>query len=142
MSIQLAETDDDIMRCFPVMFQLRPHLIAGDFVARVRRQSEQDGYRLAYLEDDGGVKAVAGFRIGEMLFHGRFLYVDDLVTDTAQRSKGYGATLFDWLVEHARAQNCQQFELDSGVQRDRAHRFYFTKRMHISSYHFTLKIES
>jgi hypothetical protein len=38
-------------------------------------------------------------------------------------SKGYGGALFDWLVEHAREHDCDQFHLDSGVQRFRAHRF-------------------
>ncbi|HEV2915090.1 MAG TPA: GNAT family N-acetyltransferase [Pyrinomonadaceae bacterium] len=141
MSIRLAETDSDIERCFPVMSQLRPLLVASDFLTRVRRQAQQDGYLLACLEEEGQVKAVAGFRIAEMLFSGRHLYVDDLVTDTAERSRGYGGALFDWLVEYARAQNCQHFELDSGVQRFEAHRFYFTKRMHISSYHFSLKLD-
>ena len=141
MSIQLADTDDQIERCFPVMSQLRPHLVEREFLARVRRQFQQAGYRLAYLEEDGRVKAVAGFRIGEMLFSGLQMYVDDLVTDSAERSRGHGAALFDWLVEYARAQNCQQLDLDSGVQRAGAHRFYFTKRMQISSYHFSLKLE-
>ena len=140
MNIQLAETDSEIERCFPVMAQLRPKLTASDFIVRIRRQFQQGGYRLAYLEVEGQVKAVAGFRISEMLFSGRFLYVDDLITDSESRSKGYGGALIDWLIDHARSQGCEQFELDSGVQRAGAHRFYFSKRMEISSYHFSLKL--
>ena len=140
MNIQLAETDSEIERCFPVMVQLRPKLTAADFVVRVRRQFQQGGYRLAYLEDDKQIKALAGFRISEMLFSGKFLYVDDLITDSESRSKGYGAALFDWLINYARSEGCEQFELDSGVQRAGAHRFYFSKRMEIPSYHFSLKL--
>ena len=47
----------------------------------------------------------------------------------------------DWLIEEARKQGCDNLELDSGVQRFDAHRFYFSKRMSISSYHFRIKIE-
>jgi hypothetical protein len=32
------------------------------------------------------------------------------------------------------------FSLDSGTHRRDAHRFYFRERMHISSYHFALKL--
>lgn len=140
MNIRLAENDNDSERCFPVMAQLRPHLTPADFMVRVKRQFQNDGYRLAYVEENGKIKAVAGFRITEMLFRGRFMYVDDLVTDSTERSKGYGAALFDWLLEHAKAQSCEQFALDSGVQRSGAHRFYFAQRMEIIAYHFSLKL--
>jgi GNAT superfamily N-acetyltransferase len=53
---------------------------------------------------------------------------------------GYGTKLFDWLVDYARAENCQQLTLDSGVQRFAAHRFYLRQRMEITSHHFTLKL--
>ena len=140
MKVSLAESEVDVERCFPVMVQLRPGLTSDGFALRVKRQSRQQGYQLAYLEDANEVKAVAGFRVSEMLSRGRFLYVDDWVTDSNNRSKGYGDSLFDWLVEYAISQNCCQLELDSGVQRVGAHRFYFRKRMQISGYHFSLEL--
>jgi GNAT superfamily N-acetyltransferase len=76
----------------------------------------------------------------ESLYAGRFCYVDDLVTDAAGRSLGYGGALFDWLVAESRAAGCGRLELDSGVQRFAAHRFYLAKRMIISSHHFSLEL--
>lgn len=139
MNIALAATDSDIERCFAVMQQLRPHLAAADFVTRVRRQ-QSEGYRLAYLDDAGNVCALAGFRIYEKLHSGRTLYVDDLVTDAVQRSHGYGQKLFGWLATHARNEGCDTLDLDSGVQRFGAHRFYLHQRMDIVSHHFALKL--
>ena len=86
------------------------------------------------------MQAVAGYRIMENLFSGLHMYVDDLVTSEAQRSRGFGGALLDWLVELAKSHHCVEFQLDSGVQRFDAHRFYFRKGMHISSYHFRLKL--
>ncbi len=139
MRIGLAESRDDIARCYAVMAQLRPHLDEQTFVDQVQRQAAQ-GYRVAYVEDDGTVVAVAGFREMEMLSRGRHIYVDDLVTDEAGRSNGYGAALMDWLVAVAHERGLVAVELDSGVQRFGAHRFYFRQRMHIASYHFTLGV--
>lgn len=139
-TIRLAETDADIARCFPVMQQLRLHLDAGGFVARVRRM-QGEGFALAFLEDDAAVvRAVGGFRIRDMLAHGRTMYVDDLVTDADSRSRGYGAQLLRWLATRAGVEGCHMFSLDSGTHRRDAHRFYFRERMHISSYHFALKL--
>lgn len=140
MKIELVETDDDIGRCFRVTSQLRPHIPEAEFVPRVRRQMKS-GYRLACVTDAEKVVAVAGFRISECLAWGRHLYVDDLVTADGERSRGYGKDLFDWLVAYAREQGCEQLHLDSGVQRFDAHRFYLRHGMHISSHHFSLRLD-
>lgn len=140
MNIRLAETDEEIARCYPVMSQLRPHISATDFVPRVRKQID-GGYFLAFLEDSGEVRALAGYRFIDMLSRGYFMYVDDLVTDEAQRSKGYGDALFDWLVNECNARGCDQLNLDSAVHRLGAHRFYFRKRMHIGAYNFWLLLK-
>lgn len=137
--IQIAQSDAEISRCFPVMVQLRPNLVPEEFVDRVRRQ-QREGYQLAFLEDGGEVRAVAGFRLIEMLSRGKFMYVDDLVTDADSRSKGYGDALFNWLADYARAALCEALNLDSGVQRFGAHRFYLRKRMNIVAHHFSLKL--
>jgi GNAT superfamily N-acetyltransferase len=139
-NIVLAASDDEINACYPVMAELRPHVTQEEFLGRVHRQTALAGYRLACAIDDE-VKAVAGFRISECLAWGKFLYVDDLVSKSDERSKGYGGALFDWLVEHARENDCDQFHLDSGVQRFRAHRFYLQKRMAIEAHHFGLKLK-
>src|SRR5262245_35009665 len=138
-SIALATTEKQIRSCFPVMAQLRPHVTEPEFVARVKKQ-QREGYELAFLSDCRQVKAVAGFRVGNSLAWGKFLYVDDLVTDEVFRSRGHGQQLFDWLVREARKRACDQFHLDSGVQRFGAHRFYLRNRMDILAYHFTLKL--
>jgi len=136
-----ALTTAEISRCFPVMRQLRTHFEEErTFVAQVERQ-RSEGYHLAYLEDSGEVQAVAGFRILESLFAGRFCYVDDLVTGARGRSLGYGGALFDWLVARAQTAGCKRLELDSGVQRFEAHRFYLRKRMIIASHHFSLTFD-
>jgi GNAT superfamily N-acetyltransferase len=135
-----ALTTEEIARCFPVMRQLRTHFEnEKTFVEQVERQ-RAGGYRMAFLEDENDVRAVAGYRMMESLFAGRFCYVDDLVTDEAGRSLGFGGALFDWLVAEARAAGCAKLELDSGVQRFDAHRFYLRKRMIISSHHFSLEL--
>ena len=140
VKITQALTKAEILRCFPVLRQLRTHFEDEQtFVAQVERQ-RADGYRIAFAEDEGAVRAVAGYRMSESLYAGRFCYVDDLVTDATGRSLGYGGALFDWLVAEARATGCEKLELDSGVQRFAAHRFYLAKRMTISSHHFSLEL--
>ncbi|GAB4203008.1 MAG: GNAT family N-acetyltransferase [Roseiflexaceae bacterium] len=140
MQIRLVETDEEIAACYPVMVQLRPHLSEQAFLEQVQRQM-RDGFLLAALEEDGQVRAAAGFRVIEMLSRGRHVYVDDLVTDAVVRSTGHGHALMDWLKDYARAQGCTRLHLDSGTQRTDAHRFYFRERLHIAAFHFAVAIE-
>lgn len=136
---QIAETDEDIARCFTAMHQLRPHLVRDEFVSRIRRQQE-DGFRLAYLAIDGHIVAVAGYRISEKLSSGRFLFVDDLVTDEMHRSQGYGARLLDWLRKQAIAAGCGRLQLDTAVNRKDAQRFYDREGMRVVGYHYEMTI--
>lgn len=122
------------------MRQLRPHVPFDEYLAVIRRMSRTDGYQLAALYDENAVRAVAGYRFMEMLHAGKIIYVDDLNTDERFRSKGYGKALLDWLKTEAKAQGCAQIHLDSGVQRESAHRFYFRERLTICAYHFNANV--
>jgi len=140
MPIALATTREEILHCFPVMAELRPHLKEAEFIARVQRQ-QRAGYHLACLSDKQKVTALAGYRYSESLSWGKFMYVDDLVTSEKSRSRGHGQRLIKWLMNQAKAHDCDQFHLDSGVQRFGAHRFYLASRMDIIAYHFARKLK-
>jgi GNAT superfamily N-acetyltransferase len=136
MKVQIARSDEEILACFPLMRELRPQLDEGSFVAKVRAL-EESGYLLAYLQEPEGPVAAAGFRLGESLAWGCFLYVDDLVTLSSHRSRGFGSALLSWLTEFAEKQGCEQLHLDSGVQTKDAHRFYDREGMLLASHHFS-----
>ncbi len=142
ITVTVAMDASTVARCHPVMLELRPHLMDRDaFTAQVERQQAQ-GYRLAYLEAAGEIRAVAGYRVSEKLSAGRFLYVDDLVTRAADCSRGYGGLLLDWLIGQARRAECTQLQLDSAVWRHGAHRFYLRKGMDITAHHFDVKLSA
>lgn len=139
----IAVTDDAgsviepewLARAEPVHRQLRPQLPA-DYAGRLA-QVFANGARLSVVVDGDVVVCVAVWRLIENTYEGRRLYVDDLVSDETRRSQGAGKLMLDWLEGRARALGADVLALDSGVQRARAHRFYFREGLHISS--FSLK---
>ena len=138
-TIAIALTDPEIRACFPIVAELRPHLAEESFVVTVRRLMREQRYLLAYLSD-GGLKAVAGIRTGEWLHCGRYLEVEELVTTRAARSRGYGATLFEWLLRYAAEQDCAQVRLVSAVSRSDAHRFYLRRGMSHDAHYFAVNV--
>jgi GNAT superfamily N-acetyltransferase len=138
--VQPATSTEQILATRGLMRRLRPHVPEDAYLGTVQRMMQSDGYQLAAVSVAGAVVAVAGYRFIEMLYCGRILYVDDLVTDDDQRSKGYGRELLEWLKAEARQRGCAELHLDSGVQRERAHRFYFREGLAINAYHFRIPL--
>ncbi len=138
--IKIAENDEEIRKCFPVMAELRPHFkTENEFLIQVKRQSGNHNFQLVYLEENG-IKAVAGIRIAEWLGGGKYLKIEDLVATENNRSKGYGGELFDWIVDYAKRENCRQIKLVSHVKRFAAHKFYLNKGMIIEAHYFSMAI--
>jgi GNAT superfamily N-acetyltransferase len=117
--------------------QLRPQL-PPDYVARMK-QVFAGGGEMAVCVVDGKVAGITVFRVLEKTFTGRELYCDDLVTDERQRSTGVGHALIAYMEEVARQRKCDAFTLDSGTQREQAHKFYFREGMTVTAFHFTMK---
>lgn len=138
-TITIARSEREILDCYPVMTELRPHLERSEFLTIVQRLAKIAGFQLAYLTD-GEIKAVAGFRISEWVHSGRYLEIEDLVALSGERSKGYGGKLFDWLVEHAKENDCRQVRLVSGVRRLDAHHFYLRKGMTLEAHYFSMNL--
>ncbi|MEI7037565.1 GNAT family N-acetyltransferase [Fulvimonas yonginensis] len=135
-----ARTDDEITATFEVMRQMRPELVADGYLARIRALMDHEGLRLLALSDDGVVRGVAAYRVMDMLYCGRLLYVDDLVVDERVRSRGYGARLLERLEQEGRALGCSEIQLISRVTREQAHRFYFRQGFGIECFHFRRRL--
>jgi GNAT superfamily N-acetyltransferase len=123
------------------MSALRTSLTSDrEFAEHVDGVLRPTGYRLigAVLSGREQAVAVAGFRIGDSLAWGRYLYVDDLSTALEARRQGHAGALLDWLMKEGRALGCDQLHLDSGTGRERfdAHRLYHKHELAISSHHF------
>jgi ribosomal protein S18 acetylase RimI-like enzyme len=134
--IGYVDDEKTVDGCFALMRQLRPHLSGPEeFLARWRRQAG-DGYRLVAVHRDGRPAALAGFRVQENLMHGRHLYVDDLVTDEAQRSAGLGERLMSHLLSIGREQGCARLVLDTALSNVLGHRFYYRQGLLASALRF------
>ena len=118
----------------PVHPQLRA-LLPQDYAGKMQRVFAEGG-RMCVAASGDAVVGVAVYRVYENTFDGVHLYVDDLVTDESKRSSGVGQALMDHLQRVALDAGCESYNLDSGVQRQRAHKFYFREGMVVTGFHF------
>lgn len=127
MIIKELVTEKDWRNAFPIMQQLRTHLDEASFLSLVKEAKELENYQLVSLYDDGRMVAVVGFMPMLTLYHGKFVWVCDLVTDSNVRSKGYGKILLSYVHDWAENNGFDIVSLSSGLQRVAAHRFYENK---------------
>ena len=128
-----------LVRSEAVHRQLRPQLPA-DYSAKMQRVFAGGAGMCVAVRGDA-VVGVAVHRIHENTFAGVQMYVDDLVTDETCRSSGVGRALMQHLRALARRGGCSSLQLDSGTQRQQAHKFYFREGMVVSSFHFSQTLE-
>ena len=87
--VDLEPGDDRLDEAVDVLRELRPHLTAARFAA-VYAEGHPQGLRFTAAYDGGRCVGVAGWRIVATTASLRKLYVDDLVTTAAHRSRGVG----------------------------------------------------
>ena len=119
--------------------QLRPHL-PTDYVGRMR-EVFASGADMAVCVRDDKVCGITVFRILEKTYSGRELYCDDLITDETLRSTGIGRALIAYMEKLANERNCDCLALDSGIQRQQAHKFYFREGLTVPAFHFSKPVK-
>ena len=128
-------TLQDLDKIIPTMMELRPHR-SVDELRNMMIAQLNDGFQLVYVGNEQLAYAVAGFRTLDFLFSGKTLYVDDLVTHSQHRKKGYAGMLMKWMIQYAKDNGYHHFSLDSGHQRKDAHRLYLNHGLDITAHHF------
>ncbi|MFM2484316.1 GNAT family N-acetyltransferase [Celerinatantimonas yamalensis] len=137
MDIHFLTKDSDYSAVLDVLLQLRTGYDMETLSAQVDKQLSS-GYQVVYVKSPEGVLAVAGFTVSEKLAWGKSIYIDDLITHSAHRSRGVGQFIMNWFKNYAVQIDCDQIHLDSGVQRFAAHRFYLRAGFNIASHHFSM----
>jgi ribosomal protein S18 acetylase RimI-like enzyme len=79
---------------------------------------------------------VAGAWIATKIWCGRYLEIDNLVVDPAQRSAGIGGQLIRHLENVAKDRDCQVVVLDSYTSNHPSHRLYHRLGFEIWGFHF------
>ena len=94
-------------------------------------------YYLSAVEDGSVIGFSAFYMANNFWQEGIIAYDYGMIVDEKNRGKGIGKSLLDKACQIAKELGCKRFELDSGFQREGAHKFYesigFEKRAYLFS---------
>jgi GNAT superfamily N-acetyltransferase len=139
--IHHAVDEADVRRCWPVFQELRRNIATEEvFIDRWKRQRDE-GYQVVYIERDGEVLAVGGYRLLHSMAWGRYIYLDDLAALTVEHGTGLGTAILRYVQQEARRLGCEGVHLDTGYQRQRAHRAYLRNGFDLNSHHLQWKAD-
>ncbi|CAM4120704.1 GNAT family N-acetyltransferase [Bacillus wiedmannii] len=124
MNIREVVTEADLHNVFPVLQQLRTKLSREEASSLFQKMKEEN-YKLFSLrnEEDEAV-SLAGVAICTNFYNEKHVFVYDLVTAEAHRSKGYGNVLLSYIENWGKENECESIVLTSAFPRLDAHRFY------------------
>lgn len=129
----------EIMPYLPLLQQLSPKLTTErlDFMLD---DMLAHGYQLLAVWNQNECVGVSGFWVSTKLYSGRYLEMDNVVVESAWRSKGIGKLMVDYLTKLARREGCRFLMLDAYLENEKAHQFYEREGFGKRGYHFMKKI--
>ncbi|MED1564580.1 GNAT family N-acetyltransferase [Bacillus paramycoides] len=124
MNISEIVTEAELHDVLPVLQQLRTKLSKEEASSLFQKMKEEN-YKLLSLRNEGDeVVSLAGVAICTNFYNKKHVFVYDLVTAEAHRSKGYGNVLLSYIEDWGMENGCESIDLTSAFPRLDAHRFY------------------
>jgi len=132
---------DDFDNIYPLFLQLWPtkQINKLELKKTFDRGVLSQTHKLIYVTKDEKVIAFCNYALINSLWQeGTNVYIYALVVDESYRGLGIGTEIINEVIHIARKQGAKRVELDSGFQRELAHKFYeklgFEKRSYLFTY--------
>ena len=105
----------------------------GEVVQKMNEN--QETYYVGLLVD-GSEMGFCEFNITYQLWDEKICYVNHLIVSKKLRGIGLGTQVLDFVIDFAKAENCEGIELRSDLFRKKAHTFYYKKGFGIDCFNF------
>ncbi len=126
---------EEMLSYLPVLNELYPSLTAEEYSRELDEMLPCRYGQVAVFEEEECI-AICGFWIGNKLWIGKYLELDNIVVRTSHRSQGVGKLMFDFLERKAVEQQCKMLSLDSYTSNFKAHKFFYNEGYAPKGFHF------
>ena len=126
---------EEMLSYLPVLNELYPSLTAEEYSRELDEMLPCRYGQVAAFEEDECV-AICGFWIGNKLWIGKYLELDNIVVRASHRSQGVGKLMFDFLERNSVEQQWKMHSLDSYTSNFKAHKFFYNEGYAPKGFHF------
>ena len=118
-----------------VLQELYPSLTAEQYAIELDLMLPHNYSQLAVYDNEQCI-AICGVWIGNKLWVGKYLELDNIVVCASHRSQGVGDLIFQILEQKAKEENCNMLALDSYTRNFKAHKFFYNQGYSPKGFHF------
>ena len=134
-SIELLR-QEDLDQIVQLTRLLNPTMPISELANRQLKMFEYDNYQcFGFYKNDILIGVSSGW-ITVRLYSGKQLEIDNVIIDQTIQSKGYGKLFMDEIESWAKTKGCKTIELNTYVENNRSHKFYFKQEFTILGFHF------
>ena len=116
--------------------QLNPTIAISELESRQLQMFKFENYKCFGLFKNDKLIGVSSGWVTVRLYSGKQLEIDNFIIDFSIQSNGFGKLFISEIKSWAKANNCKTIELNTYVQNDRSHKFYFNQGFRILGFHF------
>jgi N-acetylglutamate synthase-like GNAT family acetyltransferase len=133
IEIRLADEKEDFLKCWELVREQKLHLNVDRYLTLMLYMLDE-GFKLIFIEEDEGVKALCGYRLQTTLDQGRSICINDLcyADGTGREAARH---LLDSILAEAREEECQSVHLASAHNRFEEHKLFMEYGFHIRGHY-------
>lgn len=139
LSVKLLKSEN-LDQIVPLICQLNPDMPISELEKRQLKMFDFDNYICFGLFEKDELIGVSSGWVTVRLYSDKQLEIDNVIIDGNIQSKGYGKHFMHEIESWAKTNQCKTLELNSYVQNERSHKFYFNQGFQILGFHFQKRL--
>ena len=136
MQIRELTSIEEMISLHHIILELYPAMSIEEYKEKIEKMIPHNYTQAIVLDDKNNCIGISGVWIGNKLWCGKYMEIDNIIIKKENRSSGAGSILFDYLKEKAKQENCNIMVLDSYSTNFNAHRFFYNKNFSPKGFHF------
>jgi GNAT superfamily N-acetyltransferase len=137
ITFSLFKTIEEMFSIYPFIHSLNHDMTEEVFKITLERMLKNGYQCVGAYDSDHTLIGICGFWINYQFYSRHHVQPDNLVVDKACRHGGVGKELLEWVEGYGKKHGCVMSVLDTYVDNDQSHRFYFREGYKIRGFHFT-----
>ena len=126
---------EEMLQYLSILNELYPSLTAVAYETELMDMLKHNYGQVGVFDGEECI-GISGFWLGNKLWCGRYLELDNIVVCNKHRSRGVGKLLFDFLNQKAIEENCTMLSLDSYTTNYKAHKMFYNEGFAPRGFHF------
>ncbi|NRD23171.1 GNAT family N-acetyltransferase [Winogradskyella litoriviva] len=133
-------SNEDLNQIIPMIYDLNEAKISLDVLTSRFNEMKKQNYECAVISIANELVGVAGLWFCTRHYIGKSVELDHVYIKPKYRGNGLGKKFMAWLYTYAKGKGCDSIELNTYVQNNPSHKFYYNEGFEILGYHFLKKL--